>query len=74
MSTTVIIDRWIDIDGPEFQKIETPNFIRKIIQVGINGGLIKIDSRGYMYQGTNPIHAELDGKLVGIRFSSKANN
>jgi hypothetical protein len=68
------ITRWIDMDGPDFQRLEQHNFIRKIIRVGIEGGAIKVDKAGYMWQGENPVHAELDGGLVGLRFAAKAAN
>jgi len=70
----VNINRWIDMDGPDFKRVEKHNFIRKIISVGIEGGVIKVDKAGYMWQGENPVHAELDGQFVGLRFAAKALN
>lgn len=70
----VNIDRWIDLDGPEFKKVEKPTFQRKIIQIGIEGGVIKVDNAGYMWQNGKPVYTELDGRFVGLRFSAKALN
>ena len=70
----VTIDRWIDLDGADFKRVEKHNFIRKIISIGLEGGVITVDKAGYMWQGDNPVHAELDGQLVGLRFAAKAVN
>lgn len=72
--TPVSVDQWIDLDGVDFKRVEKHTFIRKIITVGIEGGMITVDKAGYMWQGVNPVHAELDGKFVGLRFSAKAVN
>jgi len=71
---TVNIDRWIDLDGLDFKQVERHTFIRKIVMVGIEGGVIVADKAGYLWQGENPVHAELDGKFVGLRYSAKAVN
>lgn len=68
------IDRWIDLDSQEAKRIEQYNFIRKIINVGIESGQIRIDLNGYMWMKEFPVHAELDDKLVGLRFAAKAIN
>jgi hypothetical protein len=70
----VNVDSWIDMDSNDFKRLEKCNQIRKIINVGIEGGLIKIDFAGYMWVEDNPVHAELDGKIVGIRYAAKATN
>lgn len=72
--TPVNIDQWIDMDGADFKRIEKHTFVRKIVTVGIQGGVITVDKAGYMWQGTIPVHAELDGKFVGLRYSAKAAN
>jgi hypothetical protein len=68
------IERWIDLDGADFKRVAKPTFTRKIIQIGIDGGVIKVDNAGYMWQNGAPVYAELDGKFVGLRFSAKAAN
>lgn len=71
----VVIDRWIDLDSQEAQRIELYPITRKIVLAGLELGIIKSNSMGFLYmQNDNPIHAELDGKLVGIRYSAKASN
>ena len=70
----VKIERWIDMDGADFQRVEMHNRIRKIVAVGVEAGLIKVDNAGYMYQKGHPVYAELDGGFVGLRYSAKATN
>ena len=70
----VSIDSWIDMNSLDFERVEKHNLIRKIVNVGVEAGLITIDKLGYMWQDSNPVHAELDGKLVGLRYSAKAIN
>lgn len=72
--SAVNIERWIDMDGEDFKRIEKPTFVRKIVTIGIEGGVIKVDNAGYMWAGENPVHAELDGELVGLRYAAKAVN
>lgn len=70
----VNLETWIDMDGADFKRIERSTLIRKIINVGVETGQITIDKAGYMWKGSDPIYAELDGKLVGLRYSAKAVN
>lgn len=70
----VNIDRWIDINGPDFKRMERHTFILKIINIGIEGGIIQVDSAGYMWQKGNPVYGELDGQFVGLRYAAKAIN
>jgi len=68
------IDHWIDMDGADFKRVERHNLIRKIINIGIEDGAITVDKAGFMWQGSRPVYAELDGQLVGLRFAAKAAN
>lgn len=68
------LERWIDLDGADFKRVEKHNLIRKILGIGIEEGIIKVDNAGYMWQKGLPVYAELDGKLVGLRYSAKAVN
>ena len=68
------IDQWIDMDGEAFKRLEASVEIRKIVNVSVEKGIIKIDNAGYMWQGTTPVHAELDGKFVGLRYAARAVN
>lgn len=72
--STVVVDRWIDLDSQEAKTIEKYTMIRKAINIGIEVGKIQVDKGGYMWMKDNPCHAELGGKLVGLRFSAKAPN
>lgn len=71
------VSRWIDIDSPEAQKIEKYNFIKKIITIGLEDGMIASNNDGQLWvvRGErNPVHAEIDGELVGLRYMAKAPN
>lgn len=68
------IEQWIDMDGEDFKRLEDSVLIRKIVNVRVETGIIKIDNAGYMWEGTNPVHAELDGKFVGLRYAARALN
>ena len=68
------IKRWIDMDSSEFNQIETPSLVKKIVLSGIEYGFITVDKNGYMFQGENIVHAELGTELVGLRYSAKAAN
>ena len=70
----IVVDRWIDVDSVEAKTIDRYTTIRKIIKVGVETGQIQIDNAGYMWMKDTPIHAELGGKLVGLRFAAKALN
>ncbi len=70
------VERWIDLDSVEAKQIEQYNFIRETIDIAIRGGIIKADNLGHLFttKDKNPVHAEINGKLVGLRFCAKASN
>lgn len=73
----ITVDRWIDIDSPEAQKIEKYNFTKKIITIGLEDGLIAPNNQGQLWivrGNRNPVHVEIDGKLVGLLYKAKAPN
>lgn len=73
----VNIDRWVDLDSAEARKMERYNKIREYIKIGLEVGLYRMDKEGYMWVTKEPgvpVHGELDGKLVGLRYSAKAAN
>lgn len=70
----VDIDQWIDMDSADFKRVGACSMVRKVVNIGIEAGIIRVDKAGYMWQGDNPVHAELDGKFVGLRYSAKALN
>ena len=73
----ITVDRWIDIDIPEAQKIEKYNFTKKIITIGLEDGLIAPNNQGQLWivrGNRNPVHVEIDGKLVGLLYKAKAPN
>lgn len=72
--STPTIEKWIDMNSPDFNRIDNHVLILKIINVGVESGIITVDNAGYMWKDNNPIHAELDGGLVGLRYSAKAVN
>lgn len=72
--STVNIERWIDLDSADFKRTEKPTFIRKVLNIGIEEGIITVDKAGYMWKGSTPVHTELDGELVGLRYAAKAVN
>jgi len=72
--TPINIDHWIDMNSADFQRVERHTLIKRIVDVGIQSGMIKVDLAGYMTQAGEPVHAELDGKFVGLRYSAKALN
>lgn len=72
MSTN--IKRWIDLESPEFEKVENPNAIKKLVKRGLELGAITIDKHGYMKSGDNIIHVEIGSELVGLRYTLKAVN
>ena len=73
----VKVDRWIDIDSAEAQKIEKYSFVKKIVTIGMEEGIIKANNDGQLWvirgEG-NPVHADLDGNLVGLLYKAKAPN
>jgi len=70
----IVVDRWIDVDSVEAKTIDRYTTIRKIIKVGVESGQIQIDLAGYLWLKDVPIHAELNNKIVGLRWSAKATN
>ncbi len=74
MDTAINIDRWIDMDSKEFQTIESHGWIRRFTLRAIELGAVTVDKAGYIWAKEHPVHAELDGKYVGLRYSAKAVN
>ena len=74
MNTPINIDRWIDMDSAEFQTIENHGWIRRFTLRSIELGAVTVDKAGYIWHNEHPVHAELDGKFVGLRYSAKAVN
>jgi len=72
--SAIKIDCWIDLDSADFKLIEGHNWIRRFTLRSIELGAITIDKDGHLWVDSYPIHAELDGKLVGLRYSVKAVN
>ena len=77
MSDTIPkVVRWIDIESADAKRIEYHSYVRQVIDAGLKYGIIKPDKQGNLYleDGVTPVHAELDGQIVGLRASSKAAN
>lgn len=72
--STIDLDRWIDMNSDEFKLIENHGWIRQKTLRAVELGVITVDRAGYMWFNDTPIHAELDGKLVGLRYAVKAVN
>lgn len=70
----IIVERWIDVDSVEAKQLEFYNKIKRSIKVGIEAGFITVDNAGCMWFKEIPLHAELDGKLVGLRSIAHAAN
>ena len=68
------IERWVDLDSPEFKKVERPIFQRKLIVMGVDGGVYQVDRAGYLWCKGKPVFIELNGEFVGIRYSARAVN
>lgn len=68
------VDRWIDLYSKEFEQIKDANQIRKFTIRAVELGAITTKPDGKLFCSTGPIHAELNGKLVGLRYSAKASN
>ena len=68
------IVRWVDLDSPEFQKVEKPSFQRKIILGGVELGVYQVDKAGYLWCKDKPVFIELGDEVVGLRYSAKAVN
>lgn len=68
------VSKWIDLDSPEFQKVEKPIFMRKITLIGVEGGVYQVDKAGYLWCKSQPVTIELEGETVGLRFAAKAVN
>ncbi len=66
--------RWLDVDSPNFQKVWRPIFQRKIIDIGVEEGIIKADRAGYLWKDGKPFYIEYDGELVQLRYAAKAVN
>lgn len=70
----VVVERWVDMDSAEFKKIEHHAWIRRFTLRAIELGAVTIDKAGYIWSNDTPVHAELDGELVGLRYSVSAVN
>lgn len=66
------IDKWIDFDGVDFNRLENVGEIRRLIMKSIGFNLYLFDKDGHVFYNGEPIYAELDGKYVGIRYPLKA--
>ncbi len=70
----VVIERWVDLDSAEFTQIENHGWIRRFTLRAVELGCITVDRAGYMWGEGNPVHAELNGQIVGLRYAAKAVN
>lgn len=73
----IVVDYWIDLHSKEAKELDIYSFLKKSVDIGLKSGFIKHDNIGrlFMNDGSeNPIHAEIDGKLVGIKTVTKAAN
>jgi hypothetical protein len=70
--SNVVIERWIDIESDEFKNKDkfTYRFTLRSIEVGA----VVPDKAGYLWCNGKPVWAELDGKIVGLRYAAKASN
>ncbi len=68
----VVIERWVDIESPEF-KNNNGQVYRWTLR-SIELGVVVPDKAGYLWFNDTPVHAELDGKIVGLRYAAKASN
>jgi hypothetical protein len=66
--------RWIDVDGKEFESIEHSKILREALHDGIEEGHIRVDTYGYLWKGDMPVHTEVNGEVVKIRYSVRAAN
>ena len=75
MSEKITVSRWIDLDDAECKALEYYSYIRKVVFTGLEYKIIRADKNGclFMMDG-NPVHAESNKELVGIRYSKKAPN
>jgi hypothetical protein len=71
---TADLDRWVDLSSADFKRVEKHTLILKVLRIGIEAGLVSVDNAGYMWKKGLPVYAELDGKLVGLRYSARAVN
>jgi hypothetical protein len=70
-----MIERWIDIDSPEFKQVEQAHAVRKLTLRSLELQIVVPDKNGYLYTvGGLPLNAELNGKTIGLRYSAKAAN
>lgn len=74
MNEQINIDRWIDMDSEEFKQIEHHAWIYRFTLRAIELDVLTVDSNGHIWGKGKPCHAELGGKLVGLRYSKKAVN
>ena len=66
--------RWIDLDGKEFESIEHSKILRAALHDGIEEGHIRVDTYGNLWQGEMPVHTEINGEPIRLRYSIKAAN
>lgn len=74
---SVVVEYWIDLNSKEAKELDIYHFLKKSVDLGLKSGFIKHDNIGrlFMNDGSeNPIHAEIDGCLVGIKTVTRAAN
>lgn len=75
----ISVARWIDIDGEEYKLLSAPAAGRRMIERAIACKAITADKEGKLFfRQTDgllaPINDNLNGEVVGIRYSKLAAN
>lgn len=76
MSNKITVTRWVDLESEECKSLEYYSYIKKVVDSGLKFKIITSDSNGHLFMdgGDTPIHADIKGELVGIKFSKTAAN
>jgi len=76
----ITIDRWIDLDSEEWNKLPDPKGGKRFIERALACNALIADSNGRLFSNPMdgskgiPLNDNLDGKVVGIRYPAKASN
>lgn len=76
----ITVERWIDLDGPEWNKLPDPKGGKRFIERALACKALIADSDGRLFSNPMdgskgiPLNDNLDGKVVGIRYPKFAAN
>lgn len=77
----ITIDRWVDIDSDEYEKLPNPKGCKRLIERGLACGAMIVDKEGRIFcdtfdpkVGKIPLNDTYKGQTIGFRIPSRAAN